>query len=84
MMARTYYTCLKTEHKTSSGRLLRAGTVFSVTKADDGMVACSRMYALDGTYYFPVELCRKIMIAPTLDESAAVEESIMICEANYC
>lgn len=83
-MARIYYSCLKIEHKTSSGKLLKAGTLFSVQKHTDGLVACSKLHELDGTYYFPQELCRKIMIEPTLSESAAMEESFLICEANYC
>ena len=83
-MARMYYTCLKTEHKTSSGKVLKAGTLFSVQKHTDGLVACSKLHELDGTYYFPQELCRKIMIQPSVDLDAVMEESFMVCEANYC
>ena len=83
-MAKTYYTCLKTEHKLFSGKVLKAGALFAVTKTPNGMVACTALYSLDGTYYFTPELCKKIMIEPTLREEHAVEESFMIAEATYC
>lgn len=83
-MAKTYYSCTKIEHKLFTGKVIKAGTIFSVSKHPDGLVACTNINGLDGTYYFSQELCRKIMVQPSVDLNSIMEESFLQCEANYC
>jgi hypothetical protein len=80
-----WYSVIKVEHKTFTGKKLMVGTIFSVAKHADGMVACTDLHNIaNGTYYFTQEQCRKMFTQPTTDIDSAHEEAIMLCEAAYC
>ena len=91
-MAKIYYTALKVEHRiATSNELMRAGMLLRVAKWKDGMVRCTELYSdrklqkVGGrTYFFTPDVCRSIMMPPSTDLDAVINQSINICEATYC
>lgn len=80
-----WYSVVKSEHKTFTGKKLMVGTIFTVAKDPGGMVACTDLHnPWVGTYFFTQEQCRNIFTQPTTDIDSAHEEAIMLCEAAYC
>lgn len=83
-MAKIWYSTLKTEHKISNTLTLKAGTVFNVKKLPADLVSCTELHGTQTCYIFPRVLCQLLMTQPSVDLDAVMEESFMVCEANYC
>lgn len=84
-MAKMWYSCLKTEHKSAEGNgTLMAGTVFRVKKFSDILVQCTEVHGKQRTWFFTVDYCKSAMTKPSVDLDSVMEESFMQCEANYC
>lgn len=88
MQPRAYYAVLKREIF-RDGITFRAGHIVMVRKREgiDGLVDVWSAPIHRGEMIkvaYSEHQCRDLFTKPTLDLDAAIEEAIMVCEANYC